>query len=338
MAEFDRKDFHRFLDALDFLTTKDNAGIQQLLQFFCLHGVKENEFASVLALYLQKYSRESANKFTTVVNSSLPKFDGKLIKSLPNTVSYSLTTIDNSDKEIVKKIVGITRKGLLGRSPVSDIQLFGLDEIRKHIIELKTDRRQRYLGELARHLKSGEDLNSGCLKKLVADLKTLASLQAFSLHENVVFWQGVLTYSFHKIGSPFPKDFPKYIKDESKVNNRLRLMPAISAGKVNEEWFKKCDSEVEQLKSQLSIFLSRQNYLAPLKEIHSVEVARGVFRLHDNESDSGSRVLVKSELLIFEVEANKRYLKRIAPLINNFYTKALDLDSKRAKRKKKRNN
>ena len=73
MSDFNRNGFLSIINSLDFLATNDNEGIQHLLQFLCLHGVKENEFASIFALYLQKHSKEGADKITTVVNSSLPR-------------------------------------------------------------------------------------------------------------------------------------------------------------------------------------------------------------------------------------------------------------------------
>ena len=333
MSDFDRNGFQSFINSLDFLTPKGNEGIQELLQFLCLHGVKENEFASILALYLQKYSKEGSYKFTTIVNSSLPKYNGMLIRSL---LPYALSTTSNSDQEIVEKVVGVTDAGFFGRSPVSDIQIYNLDQSCEHVIELKTNRRQKYLEELADYFEDGNYPESGCLQKLVSDLKALASFQAFSIYEEVVFWQGVLTYSFYETGSPFPAEFPKYTKNESKANNTARRMPTISKDEVIDEWFKQCEREIEQLKNQLQTFLGKQDYLEEPKEIHTVQVAQGIVNLHESEDGSGARVLVKSELLIFEVIAREKYLQRIAPQICEVYETALKLDNKKEHSKKQR--
>jgi hypothetical protein len=330
VSEFDRRGFKEFLAGLgDKL--KDDESIQEILQFYCLHGVKENEFASILALFLQRYSRGHDEKFTAVVNSSLPKHYGKLVESLQNksTNSYFLSTNDFSNASIIKKVVGVGKKGKLGRNPVSDIQVFNFSSDLRHVIELKSDRRQKYLSELLKYKKTKKFPKKGCIEALTIDLKTLASLQAFSVYEGVVFWQGILTYSFYQIGSTFPVNFPKYGVTEAKDNKNKRKISMIRGDIDEKSWFESSSEESFDLEKELKVFLSEQKFLVPPEEIYRIQVAQGIVNLYGELESSEARVLVQSELLIFEVQAKEIYLSQIAPQIINKYAKAIQQGNKR---------
>lgn len=102
-VEFDRKKFKEFLSELDFFNSGGEDSIQSLLQYYCLHGNKENEFSAILAFYLQKYSREVSGNFTAELNSNLPKHRGTLVESLTKEkiATLYLTLPDNSDEAII---------------------------------------------------------------------------------------------------------------------------------------------------------------------------------------------------------------------------------------------
>lgn len=322
---FDKQGFKEFLSSLSFSDAKGFEGIQRLLQFYCLYGVKENEFAAILSFFLQKHSQDHKLNFTTVLNSSLPK-TYELLDSLPlgkGHVSH-LRTIDNSNKSIIEKILCINKKGeLRGKPIVIDIKIFDREENLHHVIELKSDRRQAYLAELDGFGSTGKIAKESLLQALVTDLKVLASLQAFALYKGTTFWQGILTYSFQETGKPYPEGFPKYIKYESGTDGSKRRIANIRNEEDEQRWFEICAIEMKKLKEQLENFLSKQNYLKSHGEIFEIPVAQGVVDLHTDTKNSSARVLVKSELFVFEVTANKDYLKSIAPQIRSAHHKAL---------------
>lgn len=304
MSEFGRQGFENFLAGLSD-NLKNDESIQELLRFYCLHGVKENEISAIVGFYLQSYSRKNTQKFTVLLNSSLPKNDGVISFSLPEDPTLELTTIDNSDTEIIKKILG-------KRSPIMDLQIFNLTKDLKHIIELKSDRRLLYLSDLHKS-------NSTSHTKLVGDLKSLATLQAFSMYKDTSCWQGVITYSFQEVGEQFPNNFPKYNLDEHKNKRRI---PEIRNEEDEKAWFKICDKELEKLINQLKALIRSQDYLVYTEKIETIGLAKGIVNLHSSAEESGARVLVQSELLIFEVKANEKYLNRIRPQIRDLQKKS----------------
>jgi len=297
VSEFNQQGFENFLAGLSD-NLKNDESIQELLRFYCLHGVKENELSAILGFYLQSYSRKNTQKFTVIVNSSLPKNDGIISFPLPEKPKWQFTTIDNSDKGIIKKILGKT-------PPRADLQIFNLNKDPKHIIEFKSDRRLWYLSELHKS-------NSKLHKNLIGDLKFLATLQAFSMYKETSCWQGVITYSFQEVGEQFPNNFPKYNLDEHK--KKLRV-PEIRNEEDEKTWFKICDKELEKLIDQLKALIRSQDYLVHTEKIATIGLAKGIVNLHSSAEESGARVLVQSELLIFEVKANEKYLDRIRPQI-----------------------
>lgn len=323
-GEFDPNKFRTFLDELDFLSINGDGSIQSLLQYYCLLGVKENEFSAILALYLQQHSRNHTDKFTVKLNSSLSRNFGTLIDVLQTQKAevLNLTTIDNSNEAILKKAVGIKKSGKLGGRLVSDIQILDLNSKPLHIIELKSDRCRMYLSELGQYNVSGKYNKKGCVQGLITDLKVLATLQAFALYQRTTFWQGVLVYSFQEDGKPFPRAFPKYITNESGTKGRHRRVPEISDPEDERKWFSICNDETEKLGAELDTFLQKQDYLIPPKEIYTIKVAEGTVNLHKTHSYSGARVSVQSQLMFFEVKANEKYLQHIAPQINNLYQTA----------------
>ena len=319
MSEFNRQGFVKFLAGLGYDLENDKS-IQELLRYYCLHGVKENEFAAILAFYLQRYLRSNDEEFTAVLNSSLPQHSGKLVQSLSQKANdiLSLTTYDKSDVSIIDKVVGVTKDGKKGRT-LADIQVLSPSHQPQHILELKADRCQKYLSELLPDNKLNKPPKDGCIEGLITDLKILASLQAWAVYEESTFWQGVLVYSFHQIGGPLPTGFPKYIGDESRANEEMRKIPVVDDEEEEKRWFEICSSEVEDLGKKLVTFLSKQDFLVPPKTIHRIKAAQGTVHLHDEINSSKGRVIVHSELLIFEVEAQKEYLKGIAGRISRRY-------------------
>lgn len=318
MSEFNRQGFEKFLAGLGYDLENDNS-IQELLRYYCLHGVKENEFAAILAFYLQRYLRSNDEKFTVVLNSSLPQHFGKLVQFLSREANdiLKLTTYDKSDVSLIDKVVGATKDGKKGRT-FADIQVLGPSHQPQHIIELKSDRCEKYLSELLPDNKLSKPPKDGCIEGLITDLKILASLQAWEVYEESTFWQGVLVYSFHQVGGPLPTGFPKYIGDESRANEEKRKIPVVDNDE-EKRWFEICSVEVEDLGKKLLSFLSKQDFLVPPKTIHRIKVAQGGVHLHDEINSSKGQVIVHSELLLFEVIAQEEYLKSIAEPISRRY-------------------
>lgn len=312
-VEFDRKKFKEFLSDLDFFNSGGEDSIQSLLQYYCLHGNKENEFSAILAFYLQKYSREISGNFTAELNSYLPKHRGMLVESLTKEkiTTLNLTLPDNSDKAIIEKFA---------RDKIqADIQIYDFTNKIRHVIELKTDRCRKYLDDLAKFDTSGMYSPGDCLDKLIADIKLLASLQVFSVYKQITFWQGILVYSFQNDGTPFSPGFPKYIDDESGKKGEIRRVLEIANTDQEKAWFDKCEKETSDLKVAIQTFLKKQDYLVPPEEIYVIKVAEGTVNLHDVNPYSGARVSVQSQLLFFEVKASQPYLVEIAAQLSKFY-------------------
>jgi len=312
-VEFDRKKFKEFLSELDFFNSGGEDSIQSLLQYYCLHGNKENEFSAILAFYLQKYSREISGNFTAELNSSLPEHRGILVESLSKEkiATYNLTLPDNSDKAIIEKFA----KDKIH----ADIQIHDFTNKIQHVIELKSDRCREYLDYLAKFNTSGKYSKNRCVGKLIADIKSLASLQVFSIYKQTTFWQGILVYSFQNDGTPFSPGFPKYINPESGEKGEKRRVLEIANTDQQKAWFDECEKETLELKVAIHTFLKKQDYLVPPEEIYVIKVAEGTVKLHDTNPYSGARVAVQSHLLFFEVKADEKHLRRIALQVIDFF-------------------
>lgn len=301
-----------YFRTLDFTASQINDEVKQILKFSHLHGNKENEFCLILGNFLQRLLLcEQSSNFFVVLNSPLPYLDRLKMFTEPRQVSSyeKLKSLDD-DHEIINKMFAKHPN----KPPSADITIYNEKGHPSHSIEVKVNRRGHFLD--TEDMEDETELKN--VDSILSDLKLSCASQV--LFEDTTFWQGIITYSFHPIGKQFPPNFPKYWdRNEKNANVARTLELDLRLEEHQDIWFSRCLDERKRFGKKLARLLDKQSaYLQnPVKrELLVIPIVeKGVVEFTLETDDAAQKVLVQSEMFLFEVNAQQDYLASLLPKI-----------------------